>query len=73
MKNWTWKQWTAFGIIVAIIIAEVVMVFTAPGTALFGVIMAAAGFIAGLIAKDHVIVKGYDNNKEENEFRMTQR
>ena len=24
MKNWNWKQWTAFGIVVAIIIAAVV-------------------------------------------------
>jgi len=24
MKNWTWKQWTAFGVIAAVLIAAVV-------------------------------------------------
>ena len=30
MKNWTWKQWTAIGIIAAIIIAAVVLHLVQP-------------------------------------------
>lgn len=30
MKNWTWKQWTALGIIAAVVIAAVVLHFVQP-------------------------------------------
>lgn len=30
MKNWTWKQWTAVGIIAAVVIAAVVLHFVQP-------------------------------------------
>ena len=30
MKTWTWKEWTAFGLIVALVIAIIVLHFVQP-------------------------------------------
>ena len=57
MKNWTWKQWTAFGLVVAVIIAEIVSVFVAPWAALLGACTAAFAFAAGWLAGKHVDIK----------------
>lgn len=60
MKNWNWKQWTGFGIVVAFIIAAVVCHLVQPevsyayleliaaGTFLLGGV---AGFLLGKNAK----------------------
>lgn len=63
MKNWTWYQWTALGIIVAVIIAAVVCHLVQPKvTYAWLEIISALTFILGgvggfLIARAH--------NKEE--------
>jgi len=73
MKNWNWKQWTAFGLVVAVIIAEIVSVFVAPWAAVLGAGTAIFAFIAGRISVKHIEIKGNDNNKEENIARMSER
>lgn len=51
MKNWTWKQWTAFGLTVAVIIAGVVLHFVQPQVSYaFTEAMTAGGFVLGGIA-----------------------
>lgn len=56
MKNWNWKQWTSFGIIVALLITIVVLHLVQPQiTYSFAELMtfigAVAGFIAGYLFK----------------------
>lgn len=70
MKNWTWKQWTAFGLVVAVIIAEVVSVFVAPWAAVLGAVTAVLAFIAGRMSVKHIELKGNDNIKKEDAARM---
>lgn len=70
MKNWNWKQWTAFGLIVAVIVAEVISVFVAPWAAVLGAAIAVFAFIAGRMSVKHIDIKGNDNIKEENAARM---
>jgi len=48
MKNWTWKQWTAFSIVAAFIIAEIVMCFINPVAAVNGFIGLALGILGTL-------------------------
>ena len=55
-KNWTWKEWTALGLVAAVVIAEVVSVFVAPWAALLGACTAVLAFPAGFIAGKHVVV-----------------
>jgi hypothetical protein len=51
MKNWTWKQWTAFGLTVAVIIASVVLHFVQPQVSYaFTEAMIAGGFVLGGVA-----------------------
>ena len=73
MKNWNWKQWTTFGLIAAVVVAEVISVFVAPWAAVLGAGTAVLAFIAGWLAGKHVEIKGNDNNKEENAARMSER
>lgn len=48
MKNWNWKQWTAFGLIVALIIAAVVCHLVQPVVSYALLEMVAAGtFVLG--------------------------
>lgn len=70
MKNWTWKQWTAFGLVVAVIIAEVVSVFVAPWAAVLGAVTAVFAFIAGRMSVKHIELTDNNNIKEENAARM---
>jgi putative flippase GtrA len=56
MKNWNWKQWTAFGIVVALLITIVVLHLVQPQiTYSFAEVMTfigtAAGFVAGYLFK----------------------
>ena len=57
MKNWTWKEWTALGLVVAVLIAEIVSVFVAPWAALLGACAGVLSFIAGYIAGQHIIIQ----------------
>ena len=51
MKNWSWKQWTAFGIIVAVVIAAVVCHLVQPVVTYAWLEMIAGGtFGLGLLA-----------------------
>jgi hypothetical protein len=51
MKNWNWKQWTAFGLTVAVIIAGVVLHFVQPQVSYaFTEAMTAGGFVLGGVA-----------------------
>lgn len=56
MKNWTWKEWTAFALAMLVIIGEVVLVFVQPWSALFVAVAAVFSFVAGWIASKHVII-----------------
>ena len=56
MKNWSWKQWTAFGIVIALLITMVVLHLVQPQiTYSFAELMtfigAVAGFAAGYLFK----------------------
>ena len=51
MKNWNWKQWTGFGIMVAVIITLVVLHFVQPVISYaFAEAMTAGGVILGGIS-----------------------
>ena len=51
MKNWNWKQWTAFGLTVTVIIAGVVLHFVQPQVSYaFTEAMTAGGFVLGGVA-----------------------
>lgn len=50
MKNWTWKQWTAFGIIVAVVITAVVCHLVQPTVSYAWFEMIALGtFVLGCV------------------------
>ena len=50
MKNWTWKQWTAIGIIAAVIIAAVVCHLVQPQVTYAWLEMVSAGtFVLGAL------------------------
>lgn len=63
MKNWTWKEWTALALVLAVLVAEVVSVFVAPWAALLGACTAIPSFIAGWIAGKHVVITDTKNKK----------
>ena len=51
MKNWNWKQWTSFGIIVALLITIVVLHLVQPQiTYSFAELMTFIGAIGGFVA-----------------------
>ena len=56
MKNWTWKEWTAFALAMLVIIGEVVLVFVQPWSALFVAVAAVFSFVIGWIANKHVTI-----------------
>ena len=62
MKNWNWKQWTAFALVVLIIVGEVVLVFVQPCSSLYVDIASVFAFIAGWLTDKHVEIKV--NNKK---------
>lgn len=58
MKNWNWKQWTAFGIVIAVIITIVVLHIVQPvmafaWTELFAGGSFAVGAVAGYLFKQN--------------------
>jgi hypothetical protein len=57
MKKWTWKEWTALGLVSAVVVAEVVSVFVAPWAAVLGAGTAVLAFAAGWLAGKHVDIK----------------
>ena len=63
MKNWTWKQWTAVGIIAAVIIAAVVCHLVQPVVTYAWLEMISAGtFVLGgltmyLLKKNNIVNK----------------
>lgn len=57
MKNWNWKQWTAFTLAVLVVVGEVVLVFVQPWSALYVAIASVFAFIAGWLAAKHVEIK----------------
>ena len=61
MKNWNWKQWTALGIIAAVVIAAVVCHLVQPAVSYAWLEMIAVGTfvlggVTGWLLKDHVKV-----------------
>jgi len=63
MKNWNWKQWTAFALAVLVVVGEVVLVFVQPWSALYVAIAAVCAFVAGWLAAKHVEIKVDDDKK----------
>lgn len=63
MKNLTIKQWIAIGIMVAAVVAEVVLCFTNPGTAVWAGASYVIGCITGYWLKKKNIVN--DNEKKD--------
>ena len=63
MKNWTWKQWTALGLIAAVVITLVVLHFVQPTVSYaFTEVMTAGGVAVGvligyLLKKNNIINK----------------
>ena len=63
MKNWTWKQWTALGIIVAVVIAAVVCHLVQPQVSYAWLEIVSAGmFVLGgvtgyLLKKNNIVNK----------------
>jgi hypothetical protein len=58
MKNWNWKQWTAFGIVAAIIIAAVVCHLVQPVVTYAWLEMISGGtFVLGGVA-GYLVGKG---------------
>lgn len=50
MKNWNWKQWTAVGIIAAVLITVIILHFVQPTISFaFAEVMTICGFILGCI------------------------
>ena len=63
-KNWTWKEWVGFGLVVAVLVAEVVSVFVAPWAAVLGAFTAVWAYIAGIITGKHVVINKELGNKQ---------
>ena len=58
MSNWNWKQWTAFGIVVAVVVAAVVCHLVQPAVTYAWFEMVSAGtFVLGGVA-GYLIGKG---------------
>ena len=70
MKNWNWKQWTAFGIIVAVIITAIVCHLKQPEvTHAWLEIVAGVMFVLGCIAgyflkKNNIVNEGKKDDKK---------
>ena len=65
MKNWNWKQWTAFALAVLVVISEIILVFIQPLAALYVAIASVFTFIAGWLAGKHVEIKVDADKKAE--------
>lgn len=51
MKKWTWKQWTAFGLIIAVILACIILHLVQPTvTYAFAEVMTFVGTLVGVVA-----------------------
>ena len=51
MKKWTWKQWTAFGLIIAVILACIILHLVQPTvTYAFAEVMTFVGTLVGAVA-----------------------
>lgn len=61
MKNWNWQQWTAFAVACAVLVTELVLVFTTPFAAIWG----AGGFVAGAVTA-YLVKKNNVNNTTDN-------
>ena len=57
MKNWNWKQWAAFALVLIVLIAEIVSIFVAPWATLLATFTASLAFIAGWLIGKHVEIK----------------
>lgn len=62
MKNWNWQQWTAFAIACAVLVTELVLVFTSPFAAIWGAGGFAAGAITSYLSKKNNLVVTPDNH-----------
>ena len=69
MKNWTWKEWTAFGIITAVVIAAVVCHLVQPEVSYawleaiaFGTFVL-GGFTGYLLKKNNIVNKPTENKQ----------
>jgi hypothetical protein len=68
MKNWTWKQWTALGLIVAVVIAAVVCHLVQPNVTYAWLEIVSAGtFVLGGVAG---FLLGKSNVIKENEKQL---
>jgi len=61
MKNWTWQQWTALGIIAAVIIAAIVLHLVQPNVSyaffeIGALVMFGIGVVTGYLLKKKNIV-----------------
>ena len=64
MKNWNWKQWTALGIVAALIITCIVLHLVQPQiTYAFAEVMTVCGTIGGFIA-------GYLFNRDKTQTQV---
>lgn len=65
MKNWTWKQWTAVGVIAAVIIAAVVCHLVQPEVTYAWLEMVSCGtFVLGAVAGALLAKKTQKEDKE---------
>lgn len=65
MKNWTWKQWTAVGVIAAVVIAAVVCHLVQPEVTYAWLEMVSCGtFVLGAVAGALLAKKTQKEDKE---------
>jgi len=69
-KNWTWKQWTALGIIAAVIIAAVVCHLVQPTVSyawleIVAVVMFVLGGVTGYLLKKNNIVNSAKKSEKQ--------
>lgn len=70
MEKWTWKEWTAIGIIAAVIIAAVVCHLVQPHVTYAWLEMVAAGtFVLGGLAM-YLLLKNKIVNKNKNQLLL---
>lgn len=68
MKNWTWKQWTALGLIAAVVITLVVLHFVQPTVSYaFTEAMTAGGVAVGVLI-GYLLKKNNIVNKTEKQL-----
>lgn len=65
MKNWTWKQWTAVGVIAAVVIAAVVCHLVQPEVTYAWLEMVSCGtFVLGAVTGNLLAKKAKKDEKE---------